>query len=187
MALGATIYKIEIHVADNDRHYYGSHALTIARHPSETAERMMVRLIAFSLHADERLIFTKGLSEADEPDIWLKDLTGAVDLWVEVGQPTDTRILRACGLAEQVVVYCYNGHASKIWWDSVSKKLERAQNLKVVCLPIESIRSLSTHVRRSMVMHVNIQENEIFITTGDSTFSLTPIVWCEDAGEAPVR
>lgn len=177
MALGATIYKIELHVADNDRHYYGSHALTIARHPSETAERMMVRLIAFSMHADENLAFTRGLSEADEPDIWLKDLTGEVDLWVEVGQPTDTRILRACGLAEQVVVYCFNGHASKIWWDSISKKMDRAKNLKIICLPSENIRSLATQVERSMVMHVNIQENELLITTGNKTISLSPTVW----------
>jgi uncharacterized protein YaeQ len=177
MALGATIYKVELHVADNDRHYYASHALTIARHPSETAERMMVRLIAFSMHADENLAFTKGLSEADEPDIWLKDLTGAVELWVEVGQPTDTRILRSCGLAEQVVVYCYNGHASKIWWDSVSKKLERAKNLKIICLPIENIRSLSTQVERSMTMHVNIQENELFLTIGDKLITLSPELW----------
>ncbi len=179
MALGATIYKIELHVADNDRHYYGSHSLTIARHPSETAERMMARLIAFSLHANEDLAFTKGLSETDEPDIWLKDLTGAVDLWIEVGQPTDTRILRACGRAEQVLVYCFNGHASKIWWDSVSKKLQRAKNLKVVCLPIEEIRAIASQVERSMEVHVTIQENELFVTIGDDQVTVLPLVWRE--------
>ena len=179
MALGATIYKIELHVADNDRHYYGSHSLTIARHPSETAERMMARLIAFSLHAHEDLVFTKGLSETDEPDIWLKDLTGAVDLWIEVGQPTDTRILRACGRAEQVLVYCFNGHASKIWWDGVSKKLQRAKNLKVVCLPIEEIRAIASQVERSMEVHVTIQENELFVTIGDDQVTVLPLVWRE--------
>lgn len=179
MALGATIYKIELHVADNDRHYYGSHSLTIARHPSETAERMMARLIAFSLHAHEDLVFTKGLSETDEPDIWLKDLTGAVDLWIEVGQPTDTRILRACGRAEQVLVYCFNGHASKIWWDGVSKKLQRAKNLKVVCLPIEEIRAMASRVERSMTVHVTIQENELFVTIGDNQVTILPVVWRE--------
>ena len=179
MALGATIYKIELHVADNDRHYYGSHSLTIARHPSETAERMMARLIAFSLHANEDLAFTKGLSETDEPDIWLKDLTGAVDLWIEVGQPTDTRILRACGRAEQVLVYCFNGHASKIWWDGVSKKLQRAKNLKVVCLPIEEIRAMASQVERSMEVHVTIQENELFVTIGDAQVTVLPLVWRE--------
>lgn len=177
MALGATIYKIELHLADNDRHYYDSHSLTIARHPSETAERMMARLIAFALHADENLTFTKGLSEADEPDLWLKDLTGAIDLWVEVGQPTDTRVLRACGRAEQVVVYCYNGHASKVWWDSVSKKVDRAKNFKLVCLPVEEIRALAAHVQRSMVVHVSIQENEVFVSTEHAQVSFMPVIW----------
>ncbi len=177
MALGATIYKIELHMADNDRHYYGSHSLTIARHPSETAERMMARLIAYSMHAHEDLAFTKGLSETDEPDIWQKDLTGAIDLWIEVGQPADTRILRACGRAEQVYVYCFNGHASKIWWEGVSKKLDRAKNLKVVSLPFEEIRSLASHVERSMVMHVSIQENVVSISSEHTQVSLEPERW----------
>jgi uncharacterized protein YaeQ len=179
MALGATIYKIELNVADTDRHYYGSHLLTIARHPSETSERMMVRLVAFAMHADESLFFTKGISDTDEPDLWLKDLTGSIDLWVEVGQPTDTRILKACGRAEQVVVYCYNGQASKLWWESVRNKLERAKNLRVVCLPLEVIRNLAAQVQRNMTMHVNIQEQEIFIPTDDGQLSLIPEVWRE--------
>jgi len=177
MALGATIYKIELHVADNDRHYYGSHSLTIARHPSETAERMMARLIAFSFHAHDDLAFTKGLSETDEPDIWLKDLTGAIDLWIEVGQPTDTRVLRACGRADQVLVYCFNGHASKVWWEGVSKKLGRAKNLRVICLPIEQIRAIASQVERSMAVHVTIQENELFVTIGDTQVTVLPLVW----------
>jgi uncharacterized protein YaeQ len=177
MALGATIYKVELNVADTDRHYYGSHALTIARHPSETIERMVVRLIAFSIHAHEELAFTKGISGTDEPDIWLKDLTGSIDLWVEVGQPTETRILKACGRAEKVVVYCYNGHASKLWWDAASKKLERARNLKVVSLPTDAIREVATLVQRSMVLHVNIQEQELFISTDRGQVSVVPTIW----------
>jgi len=177
MALSATIYKTELNVSDVDRHYYGSHTLTIARHPSETTERMMVRLIAFSIHAQENLVFTKGISDADEPDIWLKDLTGAIDLWIEVGQPTETRILKACGRAKQVVVYCHNGHSSKIWWDSASGKLARAKNLKVVLLPIEPIRELAAELQRNMVLHVNIQENELFVSTPNNQVSLLPTVW----------
>lgn len=100
MALRATIYKADLNVADTDRHYYGSHSLTVARHPSETDERMMVRLVAYALQAQEELAFTKGLSDTDEPDLWVKDLTGAITLWIEVGQPEERRILRACGRAE---------------------------------------------------------------------------------------
>ena len=129
MALRATIHKADLNVADTDRHYYASHALTLARHPSETDERMMVRLIAFALNAHVDLTFTKGLSDVDEPDVWLKDLTGAIKVWIEVGQPEERRILKACGRADQVIIYCYGGHASKVWWEGVRNKLERARNL----------------------------------------------------------
>jgi uncharacterized protein YaeQ len=179
MALGATIYKTDLHVSDTDRHYYGTHALTIARHPSETLERMMARVLAFSIHANEYLAFTKGISEADEPDIWLKDLTGAIDLWVEVGQPTETRLLKACGRAGEVVVYCHHGQASRVWWDGASPNLQRARNLSVIALPIEPIRTLATKVTRNMALYVNIQERELFISTDDDQISLTPEVWRE--------
>lgn len=181
MALGATIYKIDLHVADTDRHYYGSHGLTIARHPSETAERMVARVLAFALHAQENLTFTRGLSEADEPDLWLKDLTGAVKLWIEIGQPNDTRIMRACGKAEEVIVYCHNEQAGRLWWEGVRKKVQRARHLKVVCLPVEPIRILASQVERSMSVHVNIQEGELFVTTGRDQIALQPVVWHGDA------
>lgn len=179
MALGATIYKIELNVADTDRHYYGTHALTVARHPSETAERMMARVIAFALNAHENLTFTKGLSETDEPDLWIKDLTGAIDLWIEVGQPAETRILKACGRARQVVVYCYNGSASKLWWDSVKAKLARARNLRVVCLPSGPLKTLAADLKRNMTLHVNLQENELFVPTETDQISIVPITWRE--------
>lgn len=179
MALGATIYKIELNVADTDRHYYGSHALTIARHPSETNERMMARVIAFALNAHEHLQFTKGLSETDEPDIWLKDLTGAIELWIEVGQPVETRILKACGRSQKVVVYCYNGQASQLWWDSAKQKLERARNLKVVSLPQASIKELAAEVQRTITLHLNIQDGEVFVSTQSGQISLIPTLWRE--------
>lgn len=179
MALGATIYKTELHVSDTDRHYYGSHTLTIARHPSETTERMMVRLIAFARHAQENLAFTKGISDADEPDIWLKDLTGAIDLWIEVGQPTESRLLKACGRAKQVVVYCHNGHGSKHWWDAAANKLSRAKNLSVFFLSPDPIRVLAHEVQRNMVLHVNVQDHELFISTKDNQVSVMPVVWRE--------
>ena len=109
MAIKATIFKTELQVSDMDRGYYRDHTLTLARHPSETDERMMVRLLAFALHADEALLFGRGLSTDDEPDLWQKDLTGAVELWIDVGLPTEKDIRKACGRARQVVVYCYGG------------------------------------------------------------------------------
>ena len=176
MALRATIYKADLNVADTDRHYYGTHGLTVARHPSETDERMMVRLVAFALHASE-LAFTKGLSDTDEPDLWEKDLTGAVKLWIEVGQPEERRILRACGRAEQVIVYCYGGSASKIWWDGVRNKLERARNLKIVNLPSEQSRALAQLAERTMQVNVNISDGIVYFSADKGEATIEPETW----------
>lgn len=177
MALRATIYKAEVNVADSDRHYYASHALTVARHPSETDERMMVRLLAFALNADEALVFTKGLSDTDEPDLWRKDLTGSIELWIEVGQPEERRILKACGRAEQVVIYCYGGHASELWWNGVRNKLERMRNLRVVSVPQASSQDLAKLAQRTMDLHFNMQDGEVFITSEAGNIAITPQVW----------
>lgn len=177
MALRATIYKADLNIADLDRHYYDSHALTIARHPSETDERMMVRLLAFGLHAQEGLTFTKGLSDTDEPDVWLKDLTGAIDLWIEVGQPDERRILRACGRAKQVVVYCYGGHASTVWWEGVRNKLERARNLRVVHFPATQTKPLSLLAERTMIVNINVQDGAAFVSTAKGEATVEPEIW----------
>ena len=177
MALRATIHKADLHVADSDRHYYGSHSLTIAKHPSETDERMMIRIIAFALQAHEDLVFTKGLSDTDEPDLWIKDLTDAIQLWVEIGQPDERRILKACGRAEQVVVYCYGGQTSKIWWDGIVYKVNRACNLQVISIPAEQAHALEKLVERSMVIHVNIQDGEAYVSSDMGQVTVTPEVW----------
>src|SRR5690606_22787834 len=132
MALSATIYKADLHVADNDRGYYASHSVTVARHPSETEERLMIRLLAYALFADseDNLTFTKGLSEADEPDLWRKDLTGSILQWVEIGRPAGRRVLKACGKSDDVVVIAYGRNAA-LWWQGVKNGLQRARNLRV--------------------------------------------------------
>lgn len=179
MALRATIYKADLNVADNDRRYYGNHAVTVARHPSETDERMMVRILAYALNADDALAFTKGLSETDEPDVWRKDLTGAIELWIEVGQPDERRILKACGRAEQVVIYCYGGHASQIWWDGVRDRVARARNLKVINLPAPQTQALGALAERTMALDVNVQDGEVFITADAGSVAITPETWRE--------
>lgn len=165
MALRATIYKVVLNVADSDRHYYNSHNLTIARHPSETDIRMMVRIIAFALHANESLSFTKGLSETDEPDIWDKDLTDAIDLWIEVGQPEERRLQKACGRANRVSVYCYQGQSSKIWWNGVRDKLAKAGNLSVKSIPQQVAQALGALAQRNMTVNVNVSEGVAFVNT----------------------
>lgn len=173
MALKATIFKAELQIADMDRHYYHDHALTIARHPSETDERMMMRLLAFACHADEALVFGKGLSDAEEPDLWQKDLTGAIDLWIEVGQPDEKRLLKACGRAGRVVVYSY-GTQADVWWQRIGSQLERAKNLSVFKVPAATSADLAALAQRGMRLQCTIQEGQIWFGDGDRSVQIDP-------------
>jgi uncharacterized protein YaeQ len=168
MALKATIYKAELSIADMDRNYYDTHTLTLARHPSETDERMMVRLLAFAIHAHEHLTFTKGLFDTDEPDLWQKDLTGAIQLWIEVGQPDDKKLLKGAGRSEQVVVYSYNA-TSHIWWKALANKVDRAKNLIVINLQSEATEQLAKMAQRTMQLQCTIQDGQIWLTDGTDT------------------
>ena len=168
MALKATIYKADVQIADMDRNYYQDHGLTLARHPSETDERMMIRLLAFAIHANEALTFTKGLFDTDEPDLWQKDLTGAIQLWIEVGQPDEKRIMKACGRSEQVIVYSYSA-TSHIWYKQIANKLERARNLTVINIPAEASAQLEKLANRNMQLQCTIQDSQIYLTDGANT------------------
>jgi uncharacterized protein YaeQ len=167
MALKSTIFKANLQVADLDRHYYAEHALTIARHPSETDERMMVRCLAFALHADDALAFGKGLSDVDDPDLCVRDLTGAIQLWIEVGQPDERTILKACGRATNVVVYAYSFSAT-LWWKSIADKVDRARNLSVRMVSSESAQKLATLAQRTMDLQCMIHEGEIWFRSADA-------------------
>ncbi len=169
MASNATIYKATLQISDMDRHYYEEHALTLARHPSETDERMMVRLLAFALHAHEALSFGRGLSTEEEPALWHKDLTGAIDLWIEVGQPEEKTVRRACGRAKQVYVYTYGGRGADQWWEKNLVALDRLNNLTVMNLPLDGSRALTTLAQPSMQLQCTIQEGQIWMAGGDHT------------------
>ena len=164
MAIKATIFKAALQVADMDRHYYAEHALTLARHPSETDERMMVRLLAFALYADDALAFGKGISGEDEPDLWLKDLTGAIERWIEVGLPDERAIRKAGGRAGQVVVISY-GRAADIWWNENRDKLQRLDNLTVLKLDSATTLALAALASRTMQLQCTIQEGHIMMTS----------------------
>jgi uncharacterized protein YaeQ len=174
MALKSTVFKAGLQVSDLDRHYYATHALTLARHPSETDERMMVRLLAFALFADERLEFGRGLSSDDEPALWLKDLTGAIDLWVEVGLPDERVVRRACGRADRVVVLCYGGRGADLWWAQNRDKLEKLGNLTVLNLPAEATQALAGLATRSMDLQCTIQDGQLWLSAEGRTLSITP-------------
>ena len=161
MALKSTIFKADLQIADMDRQYYDGHGLTIARHPSETDERMMVRILAFVLHAHEALSFGKGLSTDDEPDLWQKDLTGAIELWIDVGQPDEKRIMKACGRSNQVMIYSYSS-MSNIWWNQIASKVDRAKNLSVFNLPAATSQALAKLAQRSMQLQCTIQDGQVW-------------------------
>jgi uncharacterized protein YaeQ len=175
MALKATVFKADLQIADMDRNYYQSHSLTLAQHPSETGERMMVRLLAFILYADEGLVFGKGLSTEDEPDLWQKDLTGAIDRWIEVGMPEERDIRKACGRARQVAVITY-GRSADIWWNQNRDKLQRLNNLTVINLPAPQTQSLAELANRTMDLQCNIQEGLVWITAESGSVQVEPVV-----------
>jgi len=176
MALNATIYKADLQISDMDRHYYQAHSLVLARHPSETLERLMARLLVFSCFASEELEFTRDLSEADVPALWARDLTGQITLWIEMGQPDERRILKACGRADQVLVVCYHAN-SPLWWKQNKSKLTRAKNLQVWYLPAEFAARLAGLAERNMQLQCMIQDQQIWFSSGEESVQLELERW----------
>ncbi|BFM15980.1 YaeQ family protein [Maricurvus nonylphenolicus] len=174
MALKATIFKVELAIADMDRHYYETHQLTLARHPSENDERMMLRLVAFALNAHEQLQFTKGLSTDDEPDLWQKSLSDEIELWIDLGQPSEKRIRQACGKAKQVKLYTYGGNTTEAWWQQAAKVCKRHNNLKVINIDSTTSEQLAQLTERTMQLQVNIQDGELLISSSLGSVTFTP-------------
>lgn len=178
MALRSTIHKAEIHIADNDRGYYASHAVTVARHPSETDERMMVRILAYALHAsnDDDLTFARGLSDTEEPDLWRRDLTGHIVQWMETGLPDDRRILKACSRADEVVVLAY-GRTVDIWWQGIKNKVARARKLRTYALSVDGTTALAALAARAMSLHFNVQDGIVYVSSdnGTATVAIEPL------------
>jgi uncharacterized protein YaeQ len=177
MALKSTIYKAQLQVADMDRGVYGDHALTLARHPSETEERLMARVLAYALHAPKdghrgRLEFARGLSDTDEPDLWQHDLSGVLVHWIEVGQPDERRMLRAAARAEQATFIAYAA-STPVWWAGVKNKLTRTERLAVWQVPAEQSQSLAALAQRSMQIQVTVQDGMVWCHAGDANVELT--------------
>jgi len=176
MALNSTVVKAELQVSDMDRHYYATHNLTLAQHPSETDERLMVRVLAFALYADERLEFGRGISDEDEPALWKRDYTGEIQLWIELGHPDESRIKKASGRAEQVVVVNYGGRASDIWWDKIASSLTRLKNVTVIDLPADVVDALPAIGERGMRLNALVQDGELQLMGDRGSTSVRPTV-----------
>lgn len=174
MAISSTINKISLNIANMDRHYYQTHDLTIAQHPSETDFRFMIRVIAFAANAHEQLCFTKGLADDDEPELWQKTLSGDIELWIDLGQPDEKRIRKACGRADQVIIYTYHERKAKAWWEQQQVKLQRFTNLQVVHINAEGVELL---LKRSMQLQCNIQDGILYLSDDEASFSVVLNKW----------
>lgn len=175
MALKSTIFKAELTITDMDRDYYQTHALTIAQHPSETDDRMMIRVIAFALYASESLQFTKGLSAEDEPDLWQKNLRDEIELWIDLGQPDEKRIRKACNRGQQAVIVCYGGNPAEVWWQKTGDKLSRFDNLTVIKLAPAETAALAQAVERTMQIQCTIQQGQMWFSIGDHSVEVNPV------------
>jgi len=185
MALKSTIFKAHVAIADIDHGYYADHALTLARHPSETDERMMVRLAALALQAhrlhddcggDGTLTFGAGLSNPEDPDVSLRDFTGASRLWIEVGQPEDKPLAKACSKSDAVVVYAFSS-ATDVWWRGIQGKLTRLDKLTVWRVPTEAAQSLAALAERSMQLQATIQEGVLSLGSERGSVDIECVRW----------
>lgn len=177
MALKATIYKAMVNVADMDRNQFLDANLTLARHPSETEERLMLRLLAWAKYADERLQFTRGLSAEDEPELWIRNDYLGIDLWIELGLPDERRVKKACSQAAEVALFTYNGRAAEVWWQQNQSKLRTYDNLTIWYLDDAQLAKLSGLATRSMSIQATLQDGLIWLSEGENNLEITLENW----------
>lgn len=171
------MFKAEVQVSDMERGHYQTYNLTLARHPSETDKRLMVRLIAFTLNADAALCFTKGLSTDDEPDLWRKSLSDEIESWIELGQLDEKRLRRACGLAKQVIVYLYAEKSANVWWSQQQDLVRRFSNLRIAMLAVVGDTRLESLAQRNMSLHATVQDNQVWLSDDQRTVTIDVQEW----------
>lgn len=170
MAISATIFKVAMNIADMNRHYYQQHELTVAQHPSENDHRLMVRLLAFALNANEDLNFTKGLNTDDEPELWKKSLSDEIELWIDFGQVDEKRIRKACGRAREVRIYTYDARKSKEWWKQNKQNLSRYTNLSVFRIDAANCEDMAA---RKMNLQCSIDDDTLLLTNEKQSIDIT--------------
>ncbi|ENY71882.1 YaeQ family protein [Aeromonas diversa] len=175
MALKATVFKAHLSLSDMDRGLYQDFSLTLARHPSETDERMMIRLAAYAWHAAERLEFTKGLCADDEPELWIKNYSDEIDLWLDLGLPDERRLKKACNRSREVILYAYGGRGVSVWWKQNHGKLTQHDNLTVIELAEEQTQALAALAERTMQLTCTISEGQLWMSNGKAEVTLDPI------------
>jgi uncharacterized protein YaeQ len=173
MATNSTICKADLSVSDIDRGYYMQHALTMAQHPSETNQRLVLRLLAFAVHAGPNLTFGGGLNTDDEPDIWEKNLTGDIDVWVELGLPSEKRIRKACAQSKAVILYCYGDTGVAAWWQSIRRHVQRFKHLTIWQIPDNASQIMTEAAARNMSIQVTIQDREVTWYSAQTSIAFT--------------
>jgi len=174
MAIKATVYKAKLDVSDLDRNYFAQHELTIARHPSETEQRMMVRILAFAMFASPNLQFTKGLCADDEPELWDKNLSDEIECWISMGQVEPKQIKKAIGRSKQVVIFTYAGNKSSTWYEQNKAVLTKFKELQIINIKTEDVDALQTLVSRNMDLQCTIQDGLVWLSNDETTVSLEP-------------
>ena len=174
MALKPTIYKVDLQLSDTDRHCYESCNLTLVQHPSETIQRMMVRLLVFALNYHPDLSFTKGLSTTDEPDLWQIAANGQVEQWIEVGQASPERMRKAVSRAPEIILYAYGSEAD-IWWQKQGAALTALPKLTVWRFEDNEVADLERFVSRSMQLTVTISDGEIYLSDAEHQQAVKPV------------
>ena len=177
MALKATVYKASINVADMSRNVYLDHCVTLAQHPSETTKRLMLRLLAWTLYADERLQFTKGLCDETQPDLWIKNYSDEIELWIELGLPDEKRIKKACSLSKKVVLMVYGDNASAVWKSQMLNKLHLFKNLTVIQILDKTLEEAALNLNRTMDIQATIEDEQLWFSIGDTVLSIQPDIW----------
>ena len=177
MAANATIHKALLNIANMDEHYYEEHNLTLAQHPSENDLRLMIRIVAFVLNANDTLMFCKGISQDDEPDLWKKALNGEIKLWIDLGQPDEKRIKKACGRSQKVIIYTFQDGSASAWWKSSEKLLKRFKNLSVIYLNIDG--DIEQLTQRSMFLSCNMSDGELTMLDDKQSVVITQEKWKE--------
>ncbi|HEU4460570.1 MAG TPA: YaeQ family protein [Methylibium sp.] len=185
MALRSTIFKAELQIADMDRSHYASHALTLAQHPSENDERLMLRLLAYALHAvsedDEApLAFANAMTDMDEPDLWRRNLVGEIELWIDVGQPDEKWLRKASHRSREVVLYLY-GRSGGLWWQQNAQALAKFANLRVRQVPAEASAALAALAARTMRLQCTVQDGQVWLGNGETSVALEPVTLKEPA------
>ncbi len=179
MGSKVNISRLELNVSDIDRNYYQEHKFTMAHQPSETETYIIARILAFALNANDRLLFTKGNDRNHEPDIWQKDLIGDIELWIEIGEPLEKRVRKACACSKDVIIYTYNGPLSDTWWKQKSSKFKQLKNLSVINLPAQILEDLVTMINRTMELQFTINDRHVWISNKDRIVEFDPIIWKE--------